>query len=241
MKSQSDCSSAAVKARRKPRPKTPYDLTLQQYIREPPRGLNEGLCQRCRSIDFEAICSINLDGFHDWDAKLILDLGDEISTECQLCQVFWHCANMQIGTGPNVSTVHLPHVRAWAGRSMMTPEPAPSVPLYVTTGQRLPGHGSIFDPGRIVCWPRRDSSGEASGRPALDARSINYGFLATQIQACTETNGETIGKVESVARMKLIDCNTRRIVSAPSGADYVALSYVWVCINGQSDKTATPR
>ncbi|KAK3371063.1 heterokaryon incompatibility protein-domain-containing protein [Lasiosphaeria ovina] len=77
---------------------------------------------------------------------------------------------------------------------------------------------------------------EDSGLPALGGRqihpgSIDFNILNGWLDYCKNHHGETCGPFpgypQRLPNLRVIDCETRAIVTAPEGCRFVALSYVW--------------
>jgi len=74
------------------------------------------------------------------------------------------------------------------------------------------------------------------GWPA-DAKVINFNDFRDQLAHCKENHVECQKAPHShIEELNVIDCQTRRIIPAPTHCDYVALSYVW----GTPQKTSPP-
>jgi Heterokaryon incompatibility protein (HET) len=98
-------------------------------------------------------------------------------------------------------------------------------------------------------WPDQDDQlmaldGFISQRPPL----INcYDYIRNQISKCLYSHGDkaqpacqSIVDMPLQAQLKLIDCQTRKVIMAPSNSPYLALSYVWGCKPSSFDESKLP-
>ncbi|KAI7779952.1 hypothetical protein LA080_000165 [Diaporthe eres] len=80
---------------------------------------------------------------------------------------------------------------------------------------------------------KRTIGADKNALPAVSIKpKANFGMIKERLRECREEHEECRsnrgGRIQSVPGMRLIDCRTRTIVSAPEGdVSYAALSYVW--------------
>lgn len=203
---------------------------LGHSFREEPTP-SETLCVRCSSINFEDIF-----GIQDYEGQgihNIVDLGfigaDAGASHCHLCRLFLQVRLRFPGdeegnkryTISKFSSIYKNSIRRHTEELFDTPILAilPSdnkleaVPLelqfiYPTS---LPGNSLNAILGRKV--------------PPY----LNYSTLRNWINFCCENHRETCGSEfgDPLPGFRLIDCSTGKIIPAPEGAEFVALSYVW--------------
>lgn len=198
---------------------------------------SETLCVRCSSIDFGKIFDVPF-STHNYTGQVIHDVVDLDSigaeaeaSRCQLCRFFSQVRLQFQGDEEDnkrytisvFSSVYKNSIRRQTKELFDTPILAilPSdnkpdeVPLelqfiYPTS---LSGNSAEAILGRKV--------------PAY----LNYSILKNWINFCYENHRETCGtEVDDslpVPGFRLIDCTTGKIIPAPAGVEFVALSYVW--------------
>ena len=209
---------------------------MKRYIRQPQPGEDEELCRRCRTIDFEAILSIDRQslGAHGYQ---VFELAEAADPTCDLCNMFRFCSETRAKT--NQTTVdHPQQIVATAipdferyGRS------SPRVALRISYGPRdrlVRSYGDrnsersspLPGPGTMICWERQDLHDNVDSLTFFDPHKVNYEFLAEQIQLDIDSGSED-SKSTLIRVRRLIDCNLRRVIPAQQGMEYATLSYVW--------------
>jgi len=84
----------------------------------------------------------------------------------------------------------------------------------------------VMDAGYVVVYP--DGTQPGLFRPRLVPQSFDCGRVHMWLRSCKEFHGPVCSEpTPIVAGMKLIDCETRRIVVATPSMAWLALSYVW--------------
>ena len=86
--------------------------------------------------------------------------------------------------------------------------------------------------------------GQLNDSPALGVKQVDpqtpdYSMIKGWLHRCDELHHTTCRPLasENLERIKLVDVETRRIVKyPPDGCDYIALSYVWGCVEQPSYK-----
>jgi hypothetical protein len=65
----------------------------------------------------------------------------------------------------------------------------------------------------------------------VEPHKVNWNHVKDWLWTCAQYHKSTCGTCESTASQlqgfNVIDCTTRKIISAPEGCEFVALSYVW--------------
>ena len=93
-----------------------------------------------------------------------------------------------------------------------------------------------------VCESRPDSEVPAFSFRQLQPTSIDFTVLKGWLGYCRDHHSKTCGILPAYPKkspdLKVIDCTTGRIVNAPSGCNFAALSYVWGSSHTREQGTA---
>jgi Heterokaryon incompatibility protein (HET) len=207
------------------------------------------LCQDCRQIDFTRVLNADLASLQkEENGTLLADLGtrcndSSITRGCSLCNLLHqsrpHASNSEfqlrvysyLKASESVSflfcsmehllrdTPCLGVVPSGSQEAQPPLQPAETAHLFCLEGD--PHSALVFTP-RIL---------------GLDADLLQVkewlSFCATHHESCQTREG-------SVSALKLMDCDTYDVISAPENPSYVALSYVWGAPAHLHENTETP-
>jgi hypothetical protein len=77
-----------------------------------------------------------------------------------------------------------------------------------------------------------------------EMKKVHWDVVRSWIRTCDLEHGDTCAKHRSnhicLPGFQVIDCNTRRVVAAPTNCAYAALSYVWGSSNTTEELTQAP-
>jgi hypothetical protein len=165
------------------------------------------LCYQCASIDLE--------DFKTWLEKRFHNHG------CPMCYFILDCADLQDNSGQTFVSKG-PSIRG--NRSLYAIEATYFPPgggltcnAYVSTLVGTPSPASLLPLRRVA------------------PDSIDYTLIKEWITWCQDTHSTSCGlqtreageRLAGLSSFKVIDCSLKKVISAPAGCEYVALSYVW--------------
>jgi len=213
------------------------------------------LCSRCCTIDlgdlFSAdrlepgIVSMN----HD-EGVFIMDLeatpAELSKSDCLLCKLFgslaFKCDSEAIDQNPN-RTCHLaayPYDQAKSGiKGKSVPLKLDRALISVVDSASLVIAGKVSDlhkhsytsrPGtRYITLLSQRRSPQIFSMEIIHHRSYDISFVRYCSYGCRQDHGDICNslKKEHLSFFRPIDCQSRRVIMAPSDSKYVALSYVW--------------
>lgn len=187
-----------------------------------PQENPDPLCDRCRSIDFDAIFSRQ---YPQGEDVPLMRLERPALGDCALCQLFAQYCGDDWGDG------WLCSIRSrggsWPDTRVLSILPSRDI---VITEAFLREKGYIAEPQDALSW--RHVS--AAPRP-LDPEPIDYSMIRAWLDSCKDKHRGSAWcrplKLDSEWPIRFIDCETRRIVVAASlggpSPPFLALSYVW--------------
>ncbi|KAH7089809.1 heterokaryon incompatibility protein-domain-containing protein [Paraphoma chrysanthemicola] len=215
-----------------------WSLGSHNFRKEPTPS--ETLCVRCSSINFREMFDepFKMQNHTGQGIHNIIDLvsieADAEASGCHLCRLFSQVRlQSQEDKEDNkrytisvFSSVYMNSVRRHNDELFDTPVLA-ILPSDDTIRQleKVPLELQFIYPTSLS----RNSAEAILGRkvPAY----LDYGILTNWIRFCCENHRETcgaeVGDLLPVPGFRLIDCSTGKIIPAPAGVEFVALSYVW--------------
>ncbi|QDS67887.1 hypothetical protein FKW77_008089 [Venturia effusa] len=175
-----------------------------------PEIKRDDLCAICASVDFEGAVDIastagSLDDevLHDYDT---------FDSKCPLCQIFLGLFHGRID-GKNLVVIY----RRSSSKIHSGGPDFPNLMIVPVTGERR----------HTLNWQKLDTK---IFYYLVNANAIDFDAIKAATQLCRETHlACRRTRSDDVPNLKLIDCETREIVSANVHAyeGYAALSYVW--------------
>ena len=192
----------------------------KQKIRIPPLGPVRSLrllstCPLCCLIgDISDLADEELDAVRD-GCELVLVTGWTIHRlEMGLC---WE--ECERGGGPYAKCMYTSMTTQFVGDGAYRP-------------RRLVREG-IDAIGLLDIEEGRSNDTPSLGVKRVDPQTPDYGMIKGWLHRCDELHHTTCRPLapENLKRIKLVDVETRQIVKyPPDGCDYIALSYVWGCV-----------
>ena len=173
---------------------------------------DQALCDRCQALDFididlkEWLPATNI-GVNDARLTLVISRRDDGSPSCSMCSILAHIKN---------NYYHLRRAAVW--NAFDTAFKAYFSNLDASTQNLLDKECTVFgclSPNSGLCM--------AQSTP----ESIDFSCARSWIQHCTANHACCRGRDSVIEGLRLIDCQTRRIVEAPADPRWIALSYVW--------------
>jgi hypothetical protein len=173
-----------------------------------------------------------------WDGSLPYYGVLQLQSDCPLCQFF-----KDVMGAPAISHVHIyPIGRLQDGKIIsgalgmkISPPGFGNILKFVL---RLSSPDEVEDDSPPTSWDQFYTQYE-TGKPfpyrcvQKDSVDMNLakmwvtGCQAKHVNHCADQGPDIMSNVGSLPGFHLIDCTTRKIVMAPKGFQYVALSYVW--------------
>jgi hypothetical protein len=189
-------------------------------------------CQRCQAINFEDLFSLTIQssGINGcWIAPLDIR---ENYPGCGLCQLL-RSISPRLGTSIAGSKKRH-HLRAFSASSRERLLPPSSIALGIYDGSPKNAYGGVKrsrSMARGVIRSVRSSNGSPEFQLAevINEENADFDRMKTWLSVCKSLHSQSC-QVDDVIRpsgLKLIDCVTKRIVTAKPEDGYFALSYVW--------------
>ncbi|KAI1263091.1 HET-domain-containing protein [Xylariaceae sp. FL1019] len=226
--------------------------------------MSTSICEACRALDFSTILKLPPNLSQTWEPgnpagfeQIVLDenanrLDLSPIPDCPCCDILtktlcpcereWASSRSNYEGAANEAYIlgaysFLQNCK-WASNNSLIAQDCHI--LLATRGIKTNGHFSRFirpELGYVVCLPKGHDSGVFV--PKLIPNGFDHTKIKLWLRHC-KTNHEypCIDKVETVAGMKLIDCETSMIVGARPGMAWVSLSYVWDNMNSGPPATA---
>lgn len=205
----------------------PYDPTLQKYTREClPGGPTYNLCEICRNIDFDAIKDIQMETVPRLRSVVVpvflFPKGlDWLDSSCPFCRLMD------------------PYVQAWVEKGASPSQIGWQIGLrtiWTTKGQTtalvFDGSGSHGDSSVRLLGVRNEvllysvAPGVGKECALKSHRYLNASWLRGELEICQSSHDNGTSRT-AIPGLRLLDCTTMTVVSAPDNAEYLALSYVW--------------
>lgn len=215
-----------------------WSLETRSFRKEPIPS--ETLCERCSSINFDDIFRVPYN-FHSYAGQAvqgihnIIDLGyigvDAETSHCHLCRLFAHVSLRSSGYGEEDKKYSVSIFSSIYKNSILRhTDDLFDTPILAI----LP---SVFKPEEVPLELQFIYPTSLPGNPtkAIVGRKVpaylDYGILKDWINFCCENHQNTCGEEDGdplpVPGFRLIECSTKKIIPAPAGVEFVALSYVW--------------
>jgi Heterokaryon incompatibility protein (HET) len=200
-------------------------------LRAPKQGrssASEGntLCEDCRQIDFRKVFDADISSLQkDYNGILLADLGPRCidlstTTGCQLCSLLRESRRNFQDQGYELRIYsYLTEVKRHLPGRLTEEHQTRDVPC-LRLGSAGLGNDYIFCLGNYV-------HGEFLFTPRILGQNADLALVKEWLHYC-DANHEQCRNCEiQVSGLRLMDCETYDVISAPLDAAYVALSYVW--------------
>jgi heterokaryon incompatibility protein (HET) len=199
-----------------------------------PRAKMEGLCRTCRKIDLIAAFQEKVESDI---GNLIADIGKSQKTlqraRCAMCRFFGSVFETALrDNGPY--RFQRFQLRAYSAKhefmdydSREMKEVTDTTLLGVVSEDHV--LATLKDTGYLYLTPANQQQQPIFGARLLQSESFYVKFAADCLAYCQTNHGRRCrpSKTASLVNLRVIDCQTRAIVDAPPGCQYLALSYVW--------------
>lgn len=199
---------------------------------------SDQLCTKCQRLDLEEISQLRIESRIAHRIQAFDSVDFFTPSACPLCQLFGRS-----GPAPNEKTESAQDYKlfleAFSANSELTNftivrndsillgivKEAVWNPYVPTTNGRW---SSLCETGYIALTTITDQR-QTSPVRVLDTQHLNDAIMQRWWEYCCKNHGTQCGgaAMNATKSLKVIDCGSRRIVPAPSGCRYVALSYVW--------------
>ncbi|KAI1763822.1 HET-domain-containing protein [Hypoxylon sp. FL1150] len=219
-----------------------YARSFIMSIIQSSRLLEDNVCARCRSIPWEEIARPS------WYHRQVTELQEFheqlISSRCRVCRCLARIKPSSLDGKP-CSLMQCYAEKAFGlGMGVRRGRPLRSSHLlYVTDSDAKPFEKCIPNHGALGIF-KADREYDV-GVQRMDPSVISSARVRECVAHC-RTNHETCVRklfpATSISRLRVIDCNDpmRKVIRAPAGCKYVALSYVWGYVS-RSSSTQYPR
>ncbi|KAK7221345.1 hypothetical protein V2G26_009348 [Clonostachys chloroleuca] len=193
------------------------------------------ICDGCNNIDFSKV--LDLTSLTPDTESPVLDADGSrfippLQTNCDVCRILSTCCRQEPTTSGcfELRAVSFLQNCQWANARFKGAQE--SAMLVVTPKassndkKNVPTVSPANDAGYVVVYP----NGTAPGlfRPHTVPESFDSEKTRKWLQNCRDSHGSGCrGSSETVAAMKLIDCETLKIILATDSMTWVTLSYVW--------------
>ena len=195
---------------------------------------DRNLCTRCAELDIKTIF---LDKPKTFRGKLIMNLGDatpsQLSTSCSLCQLLIAMTpkDPQIeGKKEEYGLFALPGQILDTYKGMVDTVLLGVLRLadFRMGNSKRRIQISLESTGLIGKFDSLDSATGFRLR-SLQSASLDFDILRTWLNLCVGFHTKICGKPSKTPmhRLKVIHCNERKVIPAPSGCRYLTLSYLW--------------
>lgn len=182
----------------------------QQNVKDSP------LCARCRALNLDELVGLQLEQEnlqdtiwnyrrpHTWRTDWC-DGPLESIESCDLCLIIRFYEGSKLG--------------AHSARTLFKTQLIPDITIFEiyfhTTTLLVPE----IEEGAAQC---------SIGARDIDPLQVDYNLLRQWLGDCSEHHGAAcVGASNSLPGLKVIDCQTRKVISAPELCKYAALSYLW--------------
>ena len=204
---------------------------LSSALPQPPQ-----LCTRCLSIDFEKIYLGEIPSFYDSGGKTIRDLGSVealAASTCSLCQLFATVAeptdSVSNGSLDWTSTRYLRVTNAeyvFEVRRHSYHKPGEDTILFFVSSSDN-SFPTLHQ--RYFCFHQPSRNASQLGVRLVSRESFDVSHMSSCLNYCVANHGTNcnLQGTRPLNGLRVIDCETRTIITAPPSCQYVALSYVW--------------
>jgi len=202
---------------------------LEQHSWQPPN--NDSLCDRCAAIDFSSAClrAIARRNVNQRKLYTIAKLSAQLfQSRCNLCQFFAACqVAWGLPDGKYSVYVHAKH-------NLLGTNSDDNIAFRLQCGRRNQGPSSGWI---LPCLPR-DSEASNIAHARISRSSLDLEVVKQWLSFCGEHHTSSCADVVdmSIPGFRVIDCATRKIVTAPRGCTFAALSYLWGSSSSESSR-----
>jgi len=196
------------------------------------------LCEHCQQVDFQEVLDVDI--FHlqrESDGILLADLGTRYNnmsttTKCHLCHLIHRCrlrAKTLSGSYQLRMYSYLKSSKAIAFGLCKEQHRAKDIPCLGVVPSGMKGKRFRLQAdatGRLFCleYGRHDG---LLFNPRILKPNANISKAEDWLNFCFSRHPLRQKRETQVTGLKLLDCQTYNVISAPANATYVALSYVW--------------
>jgi hypothetical protein len=199
------------------------------------------LCQGCHEMDLHKIMSINMHLPKQYQyGLLVAEVGDRFKTmpdnNCALCKMFFSSRLRPQDTSEARAE---DEIRAFSfvdwfeginTKKFMMPDSGVSlcvVPRSLGFGQPRERMATHFrENGHVFCYSPKSSQFSILS-PNIVKRDFDAVLVKSWLEFCRAHHKSCATQSKRIAGLKLIDCETYKLVPASPEFQYVALSYVW--------------
>lgn len=200
-----------------------------------PHNPTSDLCQRCQTIDFEAIFQLKITRA---EGEPVFAFDESTISTIACCPMCHFLAGQPLRRTSRTGC----HLRAYRSWSLVADRLKPhekrefGVVLALCSGPpRKPGPTLCNKGGwGAVLVPSINATRSSSSRKScmeghrLFRTSFDFAPLKASLDLCIDTHQCAPRTApETPSSTKFIDCESREIISLPRGAKYITLSYVW--------------
>jgi hypothetical protein len=222
--------------------KSQNDAIAKRPSKDHCKSANVGeLCSRCRGIDFDHLFSLQRLRERDKDAwscsgVFLIDLeasvGDLNDSDCSLCRTF---GSVAYDFPDHRSTTY--YLVAFSGFEMFLSQyPHDSernIVLISVIGQKrwdplaIMAYESCKNEFLTLKWPAQ--AGKSITVHSIHRELDDVGFAKRCLDWCLYGHDHPCQNFNrrTIPFFRLIDCQSRTVITAPPNAQYIALSYVW--------------
>lgn len=220
------------------------------------------LCERCLGIDLKEIFSREI-----VKSSFVMNLGSVAALQksrCQMCRIFASCVPSDLAPEMNLLQSEqvllksgMCHLRvfsaSWAFTGFSKRERLGEELQQTNLLAVVPGEYSAKEPTYFVVSRMRSTlteTGYLALESSINAQSIcgvralnplvfDFAHAREWISYCGENHRTRCSRktFPELRRFHVFDCRIRKVVDAPEGCRYVALSYVW----GKADSSCSPQ
>ncbi|KAK5556577.1 hypothetical protein LTR46_005089 [Exophiala xenobiotica] len=207
---------------------------------------NDVICQECYEIDFQKVLQLDSTIWAEETGVLIADLGTRLASAssgpCTICRLFAAVAR-KVVDGDEQIELELRafsflrfsgQIADWSCRGYLRPRDQPFLAVVprgtwgYAVQQDSPEAGYIFCRNLVDQQPNVFS-------PRIIPCSVDFSLVNQWLEYCESRHKRLCGdRVAQLSGLRVIDCDTLSVISAPPSCSYAALSYVWSNVNRQS-------
>lgn len=180
------------------------------------------LCSRCRTVDFDREKAFIYLGVEQFSFHL-----SDMDPSCQLCRSLETLCKK--GAPNNDKFVLMARWGTHSRDFRLLPKRPRTPSTFASLSIRKEGANLDRRIGWLGECPESVSiSDETLSLKVVDSGRADFNLIKSWMNGCLSEHGcERSTRMSSTPNLHVIDCHTRKVVPAPSGCDYTALSYVW--------------
>lgn len=213
---------------------------VDQRARSVDSGLSsKTLCAVCKSIDFRRYL------YEDMKSRVCLGTVNELDPTCPFCRLLFECVNNCRRKVSNLDKLYLSNFEAWNDCVVLASTEFRGIRLLedysnFADQKAIAAASGASKRYRFIVRSKDSKLGSIQYLPSrpmsffgqrVNPNLVDMALVKSWLTSCQRHHGRSCGAAGEASKrlrfFRVIDINSRTVISAPSECSYATLSYVW--------------